>query len=771
MLLWSLLVIFAPVSEQSDWVTLLAPSSVLEGDSVVLKCQAKWTGGIKTMSYHKDGRQLLSSNKVSTFSIQSAAFNDSGQYHCAISGKLLWNRETTSKAVKLKVQELFPPPVLTASSSQPTEGTPVTLTCETWLPPEKSGTELQFCFFREGQGLGPGWSKSPELHIPTIWSQDSGSYWCEAQTVTPRVKKQSLKSQIHVQRVPVANVSLETQPPGGQVIEGEKLVLLCSVSEGTGNITFSWHRETTETSLGNKTQRSLSAELEILAVKDSDAVPVSRPALTIRVSGAPAMVGDVVELHCEVQRGTHPILYQFYQKDVILGNSSASFGGGASFNLSLTSEHSENYSCEADNGLRAQRSEVVTLNVTGPEGYRKDLVIAGTLGGLFGVLGFVAVALPFYYWYQETSVPVSRPALTIRVSGAQAMVGDMVELHCEVQRGTHPILYQFYQKDVILGNSSASFGGGASFNLSLTSEHSENYSCEADNGLRAQRSQVVTLNVTGPEGYRKDLVIAGTLGGLFGVLGFVAVALPFYYWYHKTSVPVSRPALTIRVSGAPAMVGDVVELHCEVQRGTHPILYQFYQKDVILGNSSASFGGGASFNLSLTSEHSENYSCEADNGLRAQRSEVVTLNVTGPEGYRKDLVIAGTLGGLFGVLGFVAVALPFYYWYQETSGGSSASNVPRGPSSSGSQESTHSSPLPAVGELQPLYANCETIYSNTLTVTEKGQPDYANDGAADKDVVYSQVWSIQQTEGAANTRGTFPETKDSSVTYANVRKT
>ncbi|XP_064136073.1 Fc receptor-like protein 2 [Loxodonta africana] len=182
-----------------DGATLLAPSSVLEGDSVVLKCQAKWTGRIKTMSYHKDGRQLLSSNKVSTFSIQSAAFNDSGQYHCAISGKLLWNWETTSKAVKLKVQELFPPPVLTASSSQPTEGTPVTLTCETWLPPQKSGTELQFCFFREGQGLGPGWSKSPELHIPTIWSQDSGSYWCEAQRVTPRVKKQSLKSQIHVQ--------------------------------------------------------------------------------------------------------------------------------------------------------------------------------------------------------------------------------------------------------------------------------------------------------------------------------------------------------------------------------------------------------------------------------------------------------------------------------------------------------------------------------------------------------------------------------------------
>lgn len=95
------------------------------------------------------------------------------------------------------------------------------------------------------------------------------------------------------------------------------------------------------------------------------------------------------------------------------------------------------------------------------------------------------------------------------------------------------------------------------------------------------------------------------------------------------SVPVSRPVLTFEAPGAERAVGDVVELHCEAGRGSSPILYQFYHEDVPVGNSSAPFGGGASFSLSLTEEHSGNYSCEADNGWGAQRSEAVPLHITG----------------------------------------------------------------------------------------------------------------------------------------------
>lgn len=95
------------------------------------------------------------------------------------------------------------------------------------------------------------------------------------------------------------------------------------------------------------------------------------------------------------------------------------------------------------------------------------------------------------------AVPVSRPVLTLRAPGAQLAVGHMVELHCEAQRGSPPILYQFYHENVTLGNSSASFGGGVSFNLSLTAEDSGNYYCEANNGQVAQRSEVVPLNIRG----------------------------------------------------------------------------------------------------------------------------------------------------------------------------------------------------------------------------------------------------------------------------------
>lgn len=79
-----------------------------------------------------------------------------------------------------------------------------------------------------------------------------------------------MPSSIHL-GVPVSNATLETQAPGGQVIEGRTLVLLCSVAEGSGNITFSWHREAAGTSLGRKTQPSLRAELEIAAVRERDA--------------------------------------------------------------------------------------------------------------------------------------------------------------------------------------------------------------------------------------------------------------------------------------------------------------------------------------------------------------------------------------------------------------------------------------------------------------------------------------------------------------------
>ncbi|XP_019665755.2 Fc receptor-like protein 1 isoform X10 [Ailuropoda melanoleuca] len=225
--------------------------------------------------------------------------------------------------------------------------------------------------------------------------------------------------------VPVWNVSLEVQPPGGQVQKGKKLVLICLATQGTGDITFSWYKGALGLNLETKTQSSLAAKFEILAVTDSDTEkyyctadngygpsiselvsvtvrsPVSRPVLTVGELGAQVFPGDTVELHCEAQSGSPPILYRFYHEDVILGSSSAPSGGGASFNLSLTAEHSGNYSCEADNGLGPQLSEAVPLTVTVPTEDRKELLASGILEGLFGTLGPTIMALLFCCWLKK----------------------------------------------------------------------------------------------------------------------------------------------------------------------------------------------------------------------------------------------------------------------------------------------------------------------------------------------------------------------------------
>ncbi|XP_064139093.1 Fc receptor-like protein 3 isoform X6 [Loxodonta africana] len=404
------------------WLILQASYPVFEGDNVDLRCWGKEDNKIIDRIYYKDEKKLDEYENKNCFTLSSVS-RDNGEYHCTASRQYLWkiHKPEHSNRLRIQVQELFPPPKLTARPSEPIEGRPVALKCETSLAPQRSHIQLKFCFFKEGQALGAGWSKSPELQIPTMWSEDSGSYWCEAQTETSSIRKQSSQSQIHVQRIPVSDVNLEIRAPGGQVIEGEDLVLVCSVAKGTGTITFSWHREG-RVSLGRKTERSSWAELPVFAVKERDAgryyctadnvhgpilskwivvtvrVPVSHPVITLRTPRAQAVVGDVVELHCEAQRGSPPILYRFYHEDVMLGNNSAPSGGGASFNFSLMAEHSGNYSCEADNGLRAQHSHRVTLNVIGSSRNRKGLNTAGVIGGLLSFLGLAATAALLYHF-------------------------------------------------------------------------------------------------------------------------------------------------------------------------------------------------------------------------------------------------------------------------------------------------------------------------------------------------------------------------------------
>nr|XP_055218903.1 Fc receptor-like protein 5 isoform X1 [Gorilla gorilla gorilla] len=96
----------------------------------------------------------------------------------------------------------------------------------------------------------------------------------------------------------------------------------------------------------------------VLAPVSGQLVPVSHPVLTLSSAKDLNFEGAKVTLHCEAQRGSLPIVYQFQHEDVTLGSRWAHSAGGVAISFSPTAEHSGNYYCTADNGFGPQRSEV-----------------------------------------------------------------------------------------------------------------------------------------------------------------------------------------------------------------------------------------------------------------------------------------------------------------------------------------------------------------------------------------------------------------------------
>ncbi|XP_068850209.1 Fc receptor-like protein 5 [Capricornis sumatraensis] len=601
---------------------------------------------IRYQFFHEDVllKEIKSNSERKVFHRLSPTEKPFGNYYCTADNGLGPQRSAA-------VSKFFSPsvpvskPVLTFSSpgTRTFVGDKMSLQCEV----QRGSLPIWFQFYREGVLLkkreAVSWITASYSFF--LIAEHSGNYYCTADNGFGPQRSETMSLSV---TVPVSQPVLTLSPPGTQTLVGNEVRLQCEVQRGSSPIWYQFfHEDVLLTMIEATSWRTKSYSFSVTAehsgnyyctadngfgpqssetINLSVIVPVSRPVLTLRAPRAQAVVGDLVQLHCEAQRGSPPILYQFYHEDVTLGSSSSPSGGGASFNLVLKTEHSGNYFCEANNGQGVQRSYTMSLSV---------------------------------------KVPVSHPVLTLRTPRVQAVVGDILEIHCETQRGSPPIQYQFYRENVALGSCSSLSGGGTSFNLSLTTEHSGNYSCEADNGLGVQRSEAVSLNV---------------------------------------KVPVSRPVLTLRTARAQVVVGDVLELRCEAQRGSPPILYWFYHNNVTLETSTSHSGQGVSLNLSLTAAHSGTYSCEADNGLGPQHSEAVTLSVMGLTGSKSSLIATSVTGGLLSMMAIAAVALLFHCWLLRRAGGKPTFDSSRNPSAPDPQESTYHN-VPGWIELQPVYSN------------------------------------------------------------------
>ncbi|KAF4021112.1 hypothetical protein G4228_012905 [Cervus hanglu yarkandensis] len=211
-----------------DWLILQSPAKpIFEGDPLVLRCQAWQNWPLTQVTFYRDGSALGPPGPNKEISITIAQKADSGHYHCsAVFRSPGPGSPETASPVALTVHELFRAPVLRVTpSAEPQEGKPVTLSCQTKLPLQRSAARLLFSFYKDGRTVrsrGP----SSEFQIPTASEAHSGSYWCEAATEDNQVWKQSPKLEIRV-KATVEKPVLSLHPPWTTIFKGEKVTLRC----------------------------------------------------------------------------------------------------------------------------------------------------------------------------------------------------------------------------------------------------------------------------------------------------------------------------------------------------------------------------------------------------------------------------------------------------------------------------------------------------------------------------------------------------------------
>ncbi|KAM5294584.1 Fc receptor-like A isoform 2-T2 [Glossophaga mutica] len=184
-----------------DWLILQGPATPLfEGDPLALRCQAWQDWPLTQVTFYRDGSALGPPGPRRELSIAAARKADSGHYHCsAVFRSPGPGRLETASPLVLTVQELFPAPALRAApSARPREGGPLTLSCQTKLPPQRSAARLLFSFYKDGRAVRSR-GASPELQVPVAAEGHSGSYWCEAATEDGQVWKHSPKLEVGVQ--------------------------------------------------------------------------------------------------------------------------------------------------------------------------------------------------------------------------------------------------------------------------------------------------------------------------------------------------------------------------------------------------------------------------------------------------------------------------------------------------------------------------------------------------------------------------------------------
>uniref|UniRef100_A0A8C3UQ26 Ig-like domain-containing protein n=1 Tax=Catharus ustulatus TaxID=91951 RepID=A0A8C3UQ26_CATUS len=275
-----------PVTVPNDTLVLQVPApTLLEADTVTLRCCGPRNQPVRWVSFYRDGKELQTLRDRSLPPLQ---LNHSCRYHSATpTPPQPLPRDLESQFPSpISSPELFMVPVLEGSPELP-EGSPLNLSCLSTPSPLRPPAPRLYRFYQDGQLVG-GPQGSPQLLVPAVGVSHSGSYSCEVRS-EGGVRAEEQRP---ARRVLISGVSLSVQPRRGQVALEDSLELSCTVAMGTGPLSFSGSRE----GLGAPLETSPHLELQHIGdddsghyqcrVSDRDSVAESVP-LNVTVGSAP----------------------------------------------------------------------------------------------------------------------------------------------------------------------------------------------------------------------------------------------------------------------------------------------------------------------------------------------------------------------------------------------------------------------------------------------------------------------------------------------------
>uniref|UniRef100_A0A8C3XFR0 Ig-like domain-containing protein n=1 Tax=Cyanoderma ruficeps TaxID=181631 RepID=A0A8C3XFR0_9PASS len=201
------------VTVLNDQLVLQVPvQTLLEGDTVTLRCRVKQDKMVSRVRFYKDNK-------------------DPGGF---LRGTNFWPSQ--SAPVTVTVHELFTVPVL-EGPPELTDGSPLNVSCLSTPSPLRPPAPLLHLFYRDGQLVG-GPQGSPQLLVPAVGISHSGNYSCQVHTEGGTVRKSSARLRVTVRSECGDGHGEHPQP--SQVCPGDPVTLRCSVQVGSAPVTFTW---------------------------------------------------------------------------------------------------------------------------------------------------------------------------------------------------------------------------------------------------------------------------------------------------------------------------------------------------------------------------------------------------------------------------------------------------------------------------------------------------------------------------------------------------